>query len=86
MHTISLKKTKQNKKKNPEKMLHITYYGRNENRNFNEVSPETSQKAHPQKDHKELFEGRMNTWKCVAESLCCTSETITVLLIGYVPI
>ena len=45
-------------------MLHITYYERNENRNFNEVSPETSWKAHPQKDHKELFWGRMNMEMC----------------------
>ena len=30
--------------------------------------------------------GRMNTCVCVAESLCCPSETVTMLLIGYMPI
>ena len=29
--------------------------------------------------------GRMNTCICMAESLCCPSETITTLLIGYIP-
>ena len=30
--------------------------------------------------------GRMDTCICMAESLCCPPETITALLIGYVPI
>ena len=30
--------------------------------------------------------GRMNTCICMAESLCCSPETITTLLIGYTPI
>ena len=29
---------------------------------------------------------RMDTCICMAESLCCTPETITTLLIGYTPI
>ena len=29
--------------------------------------------------------GRMDTCLCVAESLCCSSETITTLLISYSP-
>ena len=27
-----------------------------------------------------------DTWICMAESLCCSSETTTTLLIGYTPI
>ena len=30
--------------------------------------------------------GRMDTCICMAKSLCCSSETITTLLIGYTPI
>ena len=30
--------------------------------------------------------GRMDTCICMAESLCCSSETITTLLTGYTPI
>ena len=30
--------------------------------------------------------GRMDTCVCVAESLCCLSEPVTMLLIGYTPI
>ena len=30
--------------------------------------------------------GRMDTCVCVAESLQCASEAITILLIGYMPI
>ena len=30
--------------------------------------------------------GRMDTCVCVAESLCCPSETITTLSVGYIPI
>ena len=30
--------------------------------------------------------GRMDTYTCMAESLHCSSETITTLLIGYTPI
>ena len=30
--------------------------------------------------------GRMDTCICMAESLCCSSETTTTLLIGYTPI
>ena len=30
--------------------------------------------------------GRMDTCMCMAESLCCPPETITTLLIGYMPI
>ena len=30
--------------------------------------------------------GRMHTCMCMAESLCCSPETITTLLIGYTPI
>ena len=30
--------------------------------------------------------GRMDTCMCVAESLCCSPETITTLLIDYTPI
>ena len=30
--------------------------------------------------------GRMDTCICMAESLCCSSENITILLIGYTPI
>ena len=30
--------------------------------------------------------GRMDTCLCLAESLCCSSESITVLLITYIPI
>ena len=30
--------------------------------------------------------GRMDTCICVAESLCCSSENTTILLIGYTPI
>ena len=29
---------------------------------------------------------RMDTSICVAESLCCSHKTITILLIGYTPI
>ena len=29
--------------------------------------------------------GRMNTCICMAESLCCSPETITTLLISYTP-
>ena len=29
--------------------------------------------------------GRMDTCMCMAESLCCSSETVTTLLIGYIP-
>ena len=29
---------------------------------------------------------RMDTWKCMVESLCCSSETTTTLLTGYNPI
>ena len=28
--------------------------------------------------------GRMDTCVCVAEALCCSPETITALLIGYI--
>ena len=31
------------------------------------------------------FKGRMYTCTCVAESLCCSPETITTLLISYIP-
>ena len=30
--------------------------------------------------------GRMDTHICIAESLCCLPESITILLIGYMPI
>ena len=30
--------------------------------------------------------GRMDTGMCMAESLHCSAETITALLIGYIPI
>ena len=30
--------------------------------------------------------GRMDTCICMAESLCCLSETITTWLIGYTPL
>ena len=30
--------------------------------------------------------GRMDTCMCMAESLCCSPETIPTLLIGYIPI
>ena len=30
--------------------------------------------------------GRVDTWICMAESLFCAPETITTLLIGYIPI
>ena len=30
--------------------------------------------------------GRMDICVCIAESLCCPPETITILLIGYIPI
>ena len=30
--------------------------------------------------------GRMDTWICMAESFCCSPETITTLLIGCIPI
>ena len=30
--------------------------------------------------------GRMDTYMCMAESLCCPPETITILLTGYTPI
>ena len=30
--------------------------------------------------------GRMDTCICMAESLCCSSEIITTLLIGYTPV
>ena len=30
--------------------------------------------------------GRMDTFLCMAESLCCSSETITTLLISYTPV
>ena len=30
--------------------------------------------------------GRMDTRMCMAESLCCSPEGITTLLIGYIPI
>ena len=29
------------------------------------------------------FEGRMDTWICMAESLHCSPETITVMLTGW---
>ena len=29
--------------------------------------------------------GEMDTCICMAESLCCSPETITTLLIGYIP-
>ena len=29
--------------------------------------------------------GRMDTWVCMAESLCCSPETIKTLLIDYIP-
>ena len=29
--------------------------------------------------------GRVDTWICVTESLCCSPETITTLLIGHTP-
>ena len=32
------------------------------------------------------FKGRMDTCTCMAESLCCSPETITTLLISYTPI
>ena len=32
------------------------------------------------------FKGRMNMCTRVAESLCCSPETITTLLISYIPI
>ena len=49
----------------------------------------------PTVEHRELFsmlcgsldgkrvQGRMDTCMCMAESLCCPSETITILFIGY---
>ena len=30
--------------------------------------------------------GRMDTWICMVEGLCCPPETITTLLISYIPI
>ena len=30
--------------------------------------------------------GRMDTCVCLAESLCCSPEIVTMLLIGYPPI
>jgi len=30
--------------------------------------------------------GRMDTCICMTEALCCSPETITTLLIGYIPI
>ena len=30
--------------------------------------------------------GRMDTYICLAESLCCPVETVTTLFIGYTPI
>ena len=36
--------------------------------------------------HQGSLWGRMETYICMAESLCCSPETITVLLIGYIPI
>ena len=30
--------------------------------------------------------GRMDTCVCMAESLCCSPETVTTLLTGYIPI
>ena len=30
--------------------------------------------------------GRMDTCVCIAESLCCSTETITTLVISYTPI
>ena len=30
--------------------------------------------------------GRMDTCICMAESLCCALETITTLIIGYIPV
>ena len=30
--------------------------------------------------------GRMDTWTCMANLLCCPPETITTLLISYTPI
>ena len=32
------------------------------------------------------FRKRMDTYICMAESLCCSPETTTTLLIGYIPI
>ena len=52
----------------------------------------------PAVEHKELCSmscgsldgrgvwGRMDTCLCMAESLCCSSETITTLLVSYSPI
>ena len=52
----------------------------------------------PAVEHKELCSmscgsldgrgvwGRMDTCLCMAESLCCSSETITALLVSYSPI
>ena len=34
----------------------------------------------------EGFEGRMDMCICVAESLCCSPETTTILSTGYTPI
>ena len=36
-------------------------------------------------DGREMW-GRMNTCICMAESLSCAPDTITILLIGYMPI
>ena len=36
-------------------------------------------------DGREIW-GRMNTCICMAESLSCVPDTITILLIGYTPI
>ena len=30
--------------------------------------------------------GRLDTYMCMAESLCCPPDTITTLLTGYIPI
>ena len=35
-------------------------------------------------DGKEVW-GRMDTCICMAESLCCSSETITTLLVSAIP-
>ena len=30
--------------------------------------------------------GRTDTWTCMLESLCCPPETITTVLIGFIPV
>ena len=37
-------------------------------------------------DFKKGVWGRMDTCVCMAESLCCSPETTTTLLMGYTPI